>query len=81
MAITVPKKTLKIINDLLRLVGFGITYLSMTPEGGGNSHVKAYRDVPPKWVTFSPKILKHGSHLGQKILRRGSHFTKIAKKL
>ena len=33
---------------------------------GGYSHVKAYRDVPPKWVTFSPKILRHGSHFGQK---------------
>ena len=22
---------------------------------GGYSHVKAYGDVPPKWVTFSPK--------------------------
>ena len=33
---------------------------------GGYSHVKAYRDVLPKWVTFSPKILKHGSYFGQK---------------
>ena len=38
--------------------------------GGGYSHVKAYGDVPPKWVTFSAKLLRHGSH-----------FTKIAKKL
>ena len=30
------------------------------------SHVKEYRDVPPKWVTFSPKILRHGSHFGPK---------------
>ena len=39
------------------------TYVS-TP--GGYSHVKAYGDVPPKWVTFSAKILRHGSHFGQK---------------
>ena len=39
------------------------------PNTPGYSHVKAYGDVPPKWVTFSPKILSHGSH-----------FTKIAKK-
>ena len=41
---------------------------------GGYPHVKAYGDVPPKWVTFSPKILRHGSHFGQKTLRHGSHF-------
>ena len=35
--------------------------------------------LSPKWVTFSPKILKHRFHFGQKILR-GSHFTKFAKK-
>ena len=34
--------------------------------GGGYSHVKAYGDVPPKWVNFSAKILRHGSHFGQK---------------
>ena len=32
----------------------------------GYSHVKAYRDVPPKWVTFWPKILRHGSQFGHK---------------
>ena len=52
-------------------------YPTKTP-GGGRSHVKAYRDVLPKWVTFSSKILKHGPHFGQKILRE-SHFTKIVK--
>ena len=31
---------------------------------GGYSHVKAYGDVPPKWVTFSA-ILRHGPHFGQ----------------
>ena len=49
-----------------------------------NSHakdLKAYGDVPPKWVTFSPKILRHGSILVKKILRRGSHFAKIVKNL
>ena len=46
--------------------------------GGGTSHVKAYRDVLPKWVSFSPKIL---SHFSQKTIRkRGFHITKIAKK-
>ena len=73
---------------------------------GGYSHVKAYGDVPPKWVAFSPKILRHGSHFkkkksleegpisknlwknckisrfwGRKILRNGSQFAKISKKL
>ena len=33
----------------------------------GVSRVKAYGDVPPKWVTFSPKILRHGFHFGKKI--------------
>ena len=35
----------------------------------------------PKWVTFLPKILRHGSHFVQKILRGGSHFTKFVKKM
>ena len=55
--------------------------LSLCKYPGGYSHVKAYGDVPPKWVTFSAKILRHGSHFGQKILRRGSHFKKIAEKI
>ena len=41
-----------------------ISLLSSSPRdrGGGYSHVKAYGDVPPKWITFFlPKILKHGS--------------------
>ena len=37
-----------------------------TTPGEGYSHVKAYGDVPPKWVAFSPKILRHGSHFVQK---------------
>ena len=41
-----------------------------TRRGGGYSYVKAYRDVLPRWVTFSPKILTGGSH-----------FTKIVNKL
>ena len=47
---------------------------------GGYSHVKAYEDVPPKWVSFSPKILRQVFHFGQKNpYRRGSRFTRIAK--
>ena len=41
---------------------------AVSPPPRGYSHVKAYGDVPPKhakWVTFSPKILRHGSHFGQ----------------
>ena len=31
--------------------------------GKGYSHVKVYRDMPPKWVSFShKKNLRHGSH-------------------
>ena len=49
-------------------------------RGGGYSHVKAYRDVLPKWVTFSPmSSLDVGPILVKKILIDGSHFTKIAK--
>ena len=36
------------------------------PGGGEYSHVKAYGDVQPKWVTFSAKILRHGSLFAQK---------------
>ena len=49
--------------------------------GGGNSHFKAYRDMLPKWVTFLPKILRHGSHFDKKILGRESHFTKYCEKI
>ena len=35
---------------------------------GGYSYVKVYRHMPPKWVTYSPKILRRGSHFGQKNL-------------
>ena len=50
--------------------------------GGGYSHVKAYGDVLPKWVTFSPKILnRHGSHFGQKSSQRRVPFYKICKKI
>ena len=48
-------------------------------EEGGYLHVKAYRGVLPKWVSFSPKILR--PHFSQKILRRASHFMKIMKKI
>ena len=30
--------------------------------GGGYSHIKLYRNVPPKWVSFFPKIFRKGSH-------------------
>ena len=36
----------------------------------------------PKWVTFSPKILRHGSHFGpNKSLEEGPISTKFAKKI
>ena len=46
---------------------------------GGYLHVKAYGNVPPKWVNFSPKILQHGSILVKTIIRRASLFTTIEK--
>ena len=55
---------------------------SHEPDPEGYSHVKAYRNVLPKWVTFSPKIPRYGSHFGfKKILRGGSHFTKNCEKI
>ena len=48
---------------------------------GGYSHVKAYRDVPPKWGTFSPKILRHGSHFGQKNPLMGVPFHRNCEKI
>ena len=53
--------------------------------GGGGSHVKAYGDVPPKWVTFSPKILRHESQFGfkknnkKKSLQEGPFSQKLRK--
>ena len=32
---------------------------------GGTSHVKVYRDVPLKWVSFSPKIHRQASNFSQ----------------
>ena len=46
-----------------------------SPEG--YSHVKAYRDGLP----FHQKSLDKGPSLVKKILRRGSYFTKVAKKI
>ena len=40
------------------------------------SRILLYGDVPPKWVTFSPKILRHGSHFGQKSLDMGPILVK-----
>ena len=51
-------------------------------RGRGYSHVKAYGNVPSKWVTFSPKIVRHESHFGKKkILRRRVPFHKICKQI
>ena len=38
--------------------------LQLGPTGWGEEvHIwKIYRDVPPKWVDFTQKICKHGSH-------------------
>ena len=52
----------------------------LTGGRGRFSHVKAYRDVPPKWVSFHQESLDKGPILVKKILRRGPHFTKIAEK-
>ena len=46
----------------------GFVYVMLKSGGGGYSHVEAYGDVPPKWVSFSPKIL-NGHSLVTKILR------------
>ena len=49
--------------------------------GYGYSIVKAYVDVPPKWVTFSPKILRHRSHFhSQKISLEGGPVSQKKKK-
>ena len=53
-------------NKMCELQQRWYTTTIIQPGGGGNSHVKAHRDVLPKWVTFSPKILRHGFHFGQK---------------
>ena len=51
---------------------------------GGGEEVcicKIYRDVPLKWVDFTPKIFKHGSHFDppQKIPKHGSNCRKLGK--
>ena len=50
-------------------------------RGGGYWHVKAYGDVLPKWVTFSPKILRHVSQFGQKSPKRSVPFHKLWEKI
>ena len=50
-------------------------------RGGGYSHVKVYRDVPPNVLVFHQKSFDKGPILVKKIVRRESHFTKIAKNL
>ena len=53
-------------NDLSRPHCWRVRHWFQLEPGVGGSHVKAYGDVPPKWVTFSPKILRHGSQFGLK---------------
>ena len=45
----------------------------------GYSHVKAYGEVPPKWVNFYQKSLDMDPIFVKKILK-GSHFTKFVEK-
>ena len=48
-----------------------------------NTHIRKYSvygNVPPKWVSFSPKHLRYESHFCYKTLQTGSHLTEIAKK-
>ena len=52
----------------------------VTYHTGGYLHDKAYRDMLPKWVSFSPKSLDKGPILVKYILRRRSPFTKIVRK-
>ena len=40
----------------------------------------AYRDVLPKWVSLSPKILRQKYHFSRKIFRWGSRFTEFVKR-
>ena len=54
-----------ILTDEIRIIWVP---LQLGPRRGGvlgeELHIcKIYRDVPPKWVDFTPKICKHGSHL------------------
>ena len=52
------------------------------PGGGGGTHMlRAYGDVPSKWVTFLAKILRHGSHsVFKKSLEEGPISQKLQKK-
>ena len=47
----------------------------------GYSHVKAYRDALPKWVSFSAKSLRQGFHFSkkQKSLEEGPTWPKLQK--
>ena len=50
-------------------------------RGGGGTHMLRHTgDVPLKWVTFSPKILRTFVPVVKKVLRGGSHFTRFEKK-
>ena len=61
------------------------TWLSQTggrlKRLGRYSHVKIYGDVAPKWVSFSPKIHRQGSHFRQKSLKEGPSLRKLRKKV
>ena len=49
---------------------------------GGGTHMLWYAGMCClNGLLFHPKILRYESHFGQKILSRGSHFTKIEKKI
>ena len=74
-----------IVNVELATGYFGISELNRKPKNhpkfrGGYSHVKAYGDVPPKWVTFSPKSLDMGPILVKKSLEEGPISQKLRKK-
>ena len=60
---------------------YEVTVPSGRLMAGGDSHVKAYGDEPFNWVTFSPKILRYGSHFGQKNPYRRVPFHKSCRKM
>ena len=63
-------------------MGSGIARGTEKNRGEGrHSHVAAHKDVLPKWVTFSLKIFRHGSHFVQKILKKKSPISRKLQKL
>ena len=76
----------------LSLCSISMVWILWPPAGGGHvftnhaigshgveeySHVKAYGEVPSKWVTFLSKILRHGSYFDQKSLEEGPISQKL----